>query len=105
MPRKTIILSAAAIALSGGMVLAGETVTEQRTYEHRSMAVEVPPPPPPATEKQTNSVEQHTTRRTGDGSVEEHSTYESTRSNVERAAPPPPRVIEKKTEVLEHEDD
>lgn len=105
MQRKSIILSAAAIALSGGMVLAGETVTEQRTYEHRSMAVEVPPPPPPA-EKQTNTVEQRTTRKSGDGAVEEHSTYESSRSNVQVTPPaPPPRVVEKKTEVIEHEDD
>jgi hypothetical protein len=105
--RKSIILGAAAIALTSGLALAGETVTEQRTYEKRSMAVEIPPPPPPpAAQRESNTVEQKTTRKTGDGTVEEHSTYESSRSNVERTAPPPPpTVIEKKTEVIEHDDD
>lgn len=104
--RRTIIVSAAALALAGGLAQAEETVVEQRTYESRSMAVEIPPPPPPAVEKESNTVEQKTTRKTGDGTVEEHSTYESTRSNVERTAPPPPPTVREKTvEIIEREED
>src|SRR5512147_1385331 len=102
MQRKTIILSTTAIAFVGGLALADETVSERRTYEHRSMEMEVPQTPPPAVRQESNTVQQRSERKSDDGSVEEHSTYESTRSNVERTPPPPPpRVREKSVETIE----
>jgi hypothetical protein len=76
-------------------VLAGETVTENDTYEKRSMKTETLPPPA-QTDRTIEETETSRIERPRSGTVEERRTIEQ-----------PGAVIEKKTEKTEttHHDD